>query len=149
MLYHSTLTPMHQEYDKYTPEDRQVWQILFERQIKNLPGVATDDYLQGIPQVGFVPERIPKFEDVNQLLHKKMSLLRTFYSQVICMRKLTAATKSSFSCFSSTVPGRLRMLSLVVEMKKLGLFSLVAFSLSARARFCWSAFEMSCQAWDS
>ncbi|MBC7922416.1 MAG: phenylalanine 4-monooxygenase [Ferruginibacter sp.] len=59
---------MQQEYEKYTAEDHRVWQILFERQIKNLPAAATDEYLRGIEQVGFVPDRIPDFEAVNRRL---------------------------------------------------------------------------------
>jgi phenylalanine-4-hydroxylase len=57
-----------QEYDKYTPEDHRVWQILFERQIKGLPGKATQAYLDGIHKVGFVAEKVPQFEEVNKLL---------------------------------------------------------------------------------
>ncbi|MES2732603.1 MAG: phenylalanine 4-monooxygenase [Bacteroidota bacterium] len=68
MLYHSTLSPMRQEYEKYTVEDHQVWKILFERQIKNLPDVATAEYMRGIDKVGFVADRIPQFEEVNQRL---------------------------------------------------------------------------------
>jgi phenylalanine-4-hydroxylase len=56
---------MRQEYDQYTAEDHQVWKILFERQIKNLPPVATSEYMLGIDRVGFVADRIPNFEEVN------------------------------------------------------------------------------------
>lgn len=59
---------MRQEYEQYTPQDHQVWQILFERQIAKLPGKATEEYLEGIRRVGFVPERVPNFEEVNQRL---------------------------------------------------------------------------------
>jgi phenylalanine-4-hydroxylase len=59
---------MRQEYEKYTAEDHQVWKILFERQIKNLPPVATREYLLGIERVGFVADRIPDFEEVNRRL---------------------------------------------------------------------------------
>jgi phenylalanine-4-hydroxylase len=59
---------MRQEYEKYTAEDHQVWKILFERQMKNLPGVATEEYIRGIDRVKFVADRIPNFEEVNQLL---------------------------------------------------------------------------------
>ena len=63
-------------------------------------------------------------------------------------RQPTAAVRRSFKAFSSTDPGRFRTLSLVVEMKKFGLLSLVAFSWSALCRFCWSCFDISCHALD-
>ncbi len=59
---------MRQEYEKYTPEDHKVWQLLFERQMKMLPGMATAEYLRGIERLGFVPARIPNIEEVNRRL---------------------------------------------------------------------------------
>ncbi|GAB4128867.1 MAG: hypothetical protein OHK0045_07160 [Raineya sp.] len=61
---------MRQEYEKYTTEDFEVWRILFERQMKALPGKATQEYLEGIKRVGFVADRIPNFEEVNVQLQK-------------------------------------------------------------------------------
>jgi phenylalanine-4-hydroxylase len=61
---------MTQEYEKYTPEDFAVWKILFERQIAQLPGMATDEYLKGIKRVDFTADRIPRFEEVSELLAK-------------------------------------------------------------------------------
>jgi phenylalanine-4-hydroxylase len=61
---------MRQEYEKYTPEDFEVWRILFERQMKALPGKATQEYLEGIKRVGFVADRIPNFDEVNEHLKK-------------------------------------------------------------------------------
>lgn len=59
---------MKQEYDKYTAEDHEVWRILFNRQIKNLPGAATHQYLEGIGRIKFTPDHIPNFEEVNRIL---------------------------------------------------------------------------------
>lgn len=59
---------LNQDYDSYTEEDQKVWQILYERQIKNLPGKATQDYLNGIETVEFKASHIPVFEDVNKIL---------------------------------------------------------------------------------
>jgi phenylalanine-4-hydroxylase len=61
---------MTQEYEKYTAEDFAVWKILFERQIAQLPGMATDEYLEGIKRVAFTADRIPRFEEVTALLAK-------------------------------------------------------------------------------
>jgi len=59
---------MRQEYESYTADDYKVWQILFERQMKNLPGKATQAYIDGIDIVKFEAERIPKFDEVNKIL---------------------------------------------------------------------------------
>ncbi len=60
---------MKQEYDKYTAEDFEVWRILFERQIQQLPGMATDEYLEGIRKIGFTAHKIPDFREVNKVLY--------------------------------------------------------------------------------
>ncbi len=59
---------LRQEYDKYRDEDHQVWQILYERQMPNLPDKATQAYLEGIKRVGFKSHEVPRFEDINQAL---------------------------------------------------------------------------------
>jgi phenylalanine-4-hydroxylase len=59
---------MKQEYDMYTAEDQEVWRILFNRQINKLPRAAADKYLEGIQRIGFTAERIPDFNEVNQIL---------------------------------------------------------------------------------
>jgi phenylalanine-4-hydroxylase len=53
---------MFQSYHNYTPDDQAVWRVLFERQMAVLPGKASQDYLDGIDQVGFVADHIPDFE---------------------------------------------------------------------------------------
>ncbi len=59
---------MKQTYAAYTAEDFEVWRILFERQMEQLPGKATDEYLEGIRRINFTADRIPDFEQVNQVL---------------------------------------------------------------------------------
>jgi phenylalanine-4-hydroxylase len=59
-----------QEYSKYTPEDFQVWKILFERQIKVLNELAAEEYLEGIKTIEFNSEKIPDFREVNVILEK-------------------------------------------------------------------------------
>ena len=61
---------MRQEYGNYTAEDFEVWRILFERQIQEMPGAATHEYLAGIAKVGFTANRIPNFDEVNTLLRQ-------------------------------------------------------------------------------
>ncbi len=59
-----------QNYEKYTDEDREVWKLLYERQIVNLPGAASRAYLEGIDKIGFEAEKIPKFEEMNEVLRQ-------------------------------------------------------------------------------
>ncbi len=58
-----------QEYQKYTPEDHQVWSILFREQMKHVPQVATAAFMRGIEKCGFTDTRVPNFDDVNKALH--------------------------------------------------------------------------------
>ena len=61
---------MRQEYEKYTDEDRKVWQLLYERQVVNLPGAASKEYLAGMQKIGFTPDKIPNFDEMNAVLRK-------------------------------------------------------------------------------
>jgi len=61
---------MRQIYENYTPEDHKVWQLLFERQMQQLPAVAAPAYLEGIHTIGFKNDRIPNFDEVNKVLGK-------------------------------------------------------------------------------
>lgn len=62
------LQQMKQDYAAYTAEDFNVWKILFERQIVNLPKAASAAYLKGIQEVDFRADKIADFEDVNNKL---------------------------------------------------------------------------------
>lgn len=62
------MNTMQQEYNKYTPEDFQVWKVLFDRQMENLPGRATDEFLEGIKRINFTADKIPDFNETNPLL---------------------------------------------------------------------------------
>lgn len=59
---------MQQIYANYREEDFQVWKVLFERQQQNLPNAASQAYLEGLDNIGFVADRIPDFREVNRLL---------------------------------------------------------------------------------
>ena len=59
---------MKQDYSKYTDVDHQVWQILFERQLKILAKRASDEYLTALEIVEFKPDRIPNFQRINEIL---------------------------------------------------------------------------------
>ena len=59
---------MRQVYENYTAEDQQVWQLLYERQMKQLKNMASEAYLEGIKAIGFVSGQIPDYEHTNQRL---------------------------------------------------------------------------------
>ncbi|TAH21229.1 MAG: phenylalanine 4-monooxygenase [Cytophagales bacterium] len=59
---------MRQDYANYTAEDHQVWQLLFDRQMMQLPSLASRAYLEGIAAIGFTRERIPNYEETNKHL---------------------------------------------------------------------------------
>jgi phenylalanine-4-hydroxylase len=62
---------MNQSYSKYTPTEQQTWQILFNRQIEQLPPLASRAYLDGIQKAGFLADHIPNFEtETNPKLRK-------------------------------------------------------------------------------
>jgi phenylalanine-4-hydroxylase len=60
-----------QIYENYTPEDQQVWKILFERQQPKLERVASKAFIEGLENVNFSPEYIPHFGDTNELLKQQ------------------------------------------------------------------------------
>jgi phenylalanine-4-hydroxylase len=59
---------MDQDYEKYTEEDFKVWKFLYERQIPQLPDAAVPEYIEGISRVGFVADKIPRFDETNAAL---------------------------------------------------------------------------------
>jgi phenylalanine-4-hydroxylase len=59
---------MIQAYDKYSAEDFEVWRLLYQRQIVNLPDAASRAYLDGLQMINFTAEKIPDFDETNALL---------------------------------------------------------------------------------
>lgn len=53
---------MRQEYQKYTATDQAVWRQLYQRQMEQLPQIASKAYLEGLEKVGFGGTHIPNFE---------------------------------------------------------------------------------------
>ena len=60
--------PTKQIYQNYTLEDFNVWKTLFNRQLKILKGIVSDEFLFGLKDLGFSPNRIPNFLDINEIL---------------------------------------------------------------------------------
>ncbi len=59
-----------QTYSEYTEEDQKVWSVLFNRQMDNLPKMASDAFIQGLEKIKFGPDRIPDFKETNMHLGK-------------------------------------------------------------------------------
>ena len=62
---------MVQEYDKYSQEDHEVWNILYSRQISQVKSLASEAYTQGVDYCQFESDKVPNFANVNQLLEQK------------------------------------------------------------------------------
>ncbi len=60
-----------QAYQNYTKHDQDVWKMLYERQMEQLPTLASEAYLEGIELAGFSADHIPNFEaELNPRLRK-------------------------------------------------------------------------------
>lgn len=62
---------MKQIYGKYKEEDFEVWNLLFNRQMAILPGLASTEYLEGIKKTNFSADKIPDFLELNQILREQ------------------------------------------------------------------------------
>ena len=61
---------MIQQYENYKPEDHQVWSLLYEEQMRELPALAAQAFLKGAKTIGLEPDRVPKFAYINEVLAK-------------------------------------------------------------------------------
>lgn len=59
-----------QDWAAYTPEEHAVWDTLFERQAKLLPGRASQRYLRGLDVLKLSKPGIPDFEELSERLMK-------------------------------------------------------------------------------
>jgi phenylalanine-4-hydroxylase len=60
-----------QGWDAYTAEEHGVWQTLFERQTRLLPGRACDEFVRGMHDLPIGPEQIPDFRRLSDVLMKR------------------------------------------------------------------------------
>jgi phenylalanine-4-hydroxylase len=54
-----------QNWSAYTPAEHALYARLFQRQLKQVPGQACDEYVESLARLGIETE-IPRFEDVNR-----------------------------------------------------------------------------------
>jgi phenylalanine-4-hydroxylase len=57
-----------QDYSKYTPENHQVWKMLYERRMPELRKTACSAFLKGIDAIGLDANHVPNLADVNARL---------------------------------------------------------------------------------
>ena len=58
-----------QNHAAYTAADHDIYRRLYERQSALLPGLACDEFITALPALG-LKTRIPRFEEINDRLHK-------------------------------------------------------------------------------
>ncbi|HEX2594672.1 MAG TPA: phenylalanine 4-monooxygenase, partial [Rhizomicrobium sp.] len=59
-----------QHWERYSAAEHGVWQTLFGRQSKVLPGRACDEFLDGLTKLQMVPDQIPHLERLSDRLEK-------------------------------------------------------------------------------
>jgi len=63
--------PDEQGFIKYSEEEHKIWNILFERQMKLVPGRACDEFLLGLQTLGITSQSIPQIPDLSKCLKAK------------------------------------------------------------------------------
>ena len=60
-----------QNWSGSTPKNHEMWQHLYKRQMEVLQGRAIDMYMDSLSTLGITQERIPKVEEINEILMKR------------------------------------------------------------------------------
>ena len=60
-----------QNRSAYTPEAHATWRTLFERQIKLIPGRASQAYMDGLKQLPIIADEIPDFDRLSDIMEKQ------------------------------------------------------------------------------
>jgi phenylalanine-4-hydroxylase len=58
-----------QDWAAYTPEQHTLYRRLFERQAAQLPGLACEEFIAALPNLG-APSQIPRFDALSELLYR-------------------------------------------------------------------------------
>ena len=62
---------IHQHWDRYTPEDHEVWGVLYERRMRELERTGSRVFLDGAAAIGLRPDAVPDLREVNLRLDKR------------------------------------------------------------------------------
>ncbi|MGZ3298488.1 MAG: phenylalanine 4-monooxygenase [Asticcacaulis sp.] len=60
-----------QNWAGYTPQEHATWKTLFERQIRLIPGRASQAYMDGLSQLPITADEIPDFERLSDIMMKR------------------------------------------------------------------------------
>jgi phenylalanine-4-hydroxylase len=55
-------------YPEYPPHDHETWSTLYQRQLRQLPGRACKEYLEGMRILNLQPERLPALREISLTL---------------------------------------------------------------------------------
>ncbi|MBA3536495.1 MAG: phenylalanine 4-monooxygenase [Tatlockia sp.] len=55
---------------EYSGEEHRIWQILYERQMKIIPGIACKEFIQGLDSLGLSADHIPQLPELSERLKK-------------------------------------------------------------------------------
>jgi phenylalanine-4-hydroxylase len=69
-LTHAADYTLAQPLARYTAADQRTWQILYERQMRLLPGRACDEFLRGLDYLHLPAQEIPRFSELNRQLDR-------------------------------------------------------------------------------
>ncbi|MDG1286433.1 MAG: phenylalanine 4-monooxygenase [Rickettsiales bacterium] len=58
-----------QYYERYTPEDQDVWRFLYKRQMELMPKYACQTYLDALEDMPITGDEIPHFDAINEKLY--------------------------------------------------------------------------------
>ena len=58
-----------QDWAAYTPAEHDLYRRLYERQAAQLPGLACDEFIRAVRQLGS-PTQIPRFDELSERLHR-------------------------------------------------------------------------------
>jgi phenylalanine-4-hydroxylase len=64
-----TTAIVEQPWEQYSAQEHATWAALFRRQMALLPGRACDEFLAGIAAFGISETAIPRFTELNEVLH--------------------------------------------------------------------------------
>lgn len=56
-----------QNYSQYSLDDHETYRRLYARQLQQLPGLACDEFIVAVQQLG-APDRIPRFDEISERL---------------------------------------------------------------------------------
>jgi phenylalanine-4-hydroxylase len=70
-LFNNNEMIIEENWENFSEHDHQTWEILFKRQIEILKNRATDEIIEGLEKLKISESKIPKFEQLNEILEQE------------------------------------------------------------------------------